>query len=57
MNEPGVHWPPTLPPGTLVFCADCEEKRSPLIAENDATCMDLLCGMCRNVLATMFRAE
>lgn len=50
-------WPPTLPPGKLVWCEGCKAKQPPLIADNDETCVDLLCGVCRLVLATMFRAE
>jgi hypothetical protein len=52
-----VPWPPALPPGTLIFCPDCDKKNTPLIAENDATCMDVLCGACRSILLTLFRAQ
>lgn len=50
-------WPPELPPGTLAWCPDCDKKQVPLIADNSATCVDLLCGACRAVLATFYRAE
>lgn len=50
-------WPPQLPPGTVVWCPDCDKKRAPIVAESDATHVDVLCGECRVILLTLFRAE
>ena len=36
--------PPTLPPGALIFCPDCDAQRSPLIAENDARAWTCFAG-------------
>jgi hypothetical protein len=60
-NEPAPEaaaWPPTLPPGARVYCPDCRAAQSAVLASksDDDSCVDLLCGTCRLVIATLFDA-
>jgi hypothetical protein len=49
-------WPPVLPPGARVYCPDCKAAQAAVLASNDETCTDLVCGACRLVIATLFAA-
>ena len=50
-------WPPRLPPGTLVWCSNCDARRPYAIEDNDADSVDLLCKRCKYVIATFHRAQ